>query len=94
MLEDSLRTAVETYNRYREPMATATLLEYSSRRFRVRFEGPFCTTCCRDDYFDDLRYELEEQGVPLEAVDVESIARTGLERFDVTFVVGTVDRRG
>lgn len=87
VLEERLRTAVETYNRYREPMASATVVECSSRRFRVRFEGPFCTTCCRDDYFDDLRYELEEHGVPAASIGVDGIERTGREAFEVTFTV-------
>ena len=87
MLEDVLSEAVEVYNRYREPMASATLLESSARRFRVRFEGPFCTTCCRDDYVDDLRYELDDLGVPAEATTVEAIERTGLERYEASFTV-------
>lgn len=87
MLETVLSRAIETYNRYREPMASATLLETTDRRFRVRFDGPFCTTCCRDDYVDDLRYELDEFGVPADATTVERIERTGLERYEATFLV-------
>ena len=87
MFESTLSEAVERYNRYREPMASATLLEASARRFRVRFEGPFCTTCCRDDYVDDLRYELDALGVPAEAITVETLEQTGLERYEATFAV-------
>ena len=96
MLETTLPRAIETYNRYRGSVAQATVLETSSGAFRVRFEGSFCTTCCRDDYFDDLRYELTEHGVPVEAVEIEEIARTGRERFEVTFGVdrSTLERAG
>ena len=87
VLETTLLAAIETYNRYRGSVAQATVLETLPETFRVRFEGSFCTTCCRDDYFDDLRYELTEHGVPLEAVEIEEIARTGRERFEVIFGV-------
>ncbi|WIV66836.1 hypothetical protein [Natrialbaceae archaeon AArc-T1-2] len=87
VLEQRLRDAVETYNRYREPMARATVLERSGRRFRVEFEGPFCTTCCRDDYVDDLRYELDEHGVSADAVTIEEVERVGLETYEATMTV-------
>ncbi|MHC3438792.1 hypothetical protein ACYJ1Y_12010 [Natrialbaceae archaeon A-gly3] len=87
MLETTLPAAIETYNRYRGSVAQATALDVSPAGFRVQFEGSFCTTCCRDDYFDDLRYELAEHGVPVAAVEVEDIERTGRERFEVTFGV-------
>ncbi|WP_255190587.1 hypothetical protein [Natronobeatus ordinarius] len=87
MLEDTLSRAIDVYNRYREPMVSATLLETAGRRFRVRFAGPFCTTCCRDDYVDDLRYELDEFGVPAEAITVERLEQTGFERYEATFSV-------
>ena len=87
VLENTLPAAIESYNRYRGSVAQATVLETSPEAFRVRFEGSFCTTCCRDDYFDDLRYELTEYGVPVDAVGIEDIERTGRERFEVTFAI-------
>ena len=87
MLETALPRAIETYNRYRGSVARATVLDTAPETFRVGFEGSFCTTCCRDDYFDDLRYELAEHGVAVEAIEIEGIERTGRERFEVTFGV-------
>lgn len=82
-----LAEAIEAYNTYRSPMATATLLEQEDDWFRVRFEGPFCTTCCRDDYFEDLIYELHDLGVNIAPITVTAIEHTALETFIVEFAV-------
>lgn len=84
-VDETLGEAVRTYNEYRSPMATAELVERESEGFRVRFEGPFCTTCCRDDYFEDLIYELDALGVDIEPIEVTAIEQTGLETFRVDF---------
>jgi hypothetical protein len=83
--EDLLERAVETYNRYRGSVATATIRDVDADRALVRFEGSFCTTCCRDDYFEDLVYELVEFGVDASDVRVTEIRQVGLETFDVAF---------
>lgn len=83
-----LDEAIELYNEYRSPMARATLVDRTENAFQVRFEGPFCTTCCRDDYFEDLVYEFDELGVDIEPMRVQSIEQTGLETFVVDFAVG------
>lgn len=88
---DALATAIETYNEYRSPMATADLVGRDVSGFRVRFEGPFCRTCCRDDYFEDLVYELDELGVDIGPIAVERIEQTGATTFLVDFVVGSGD---
>lgn len=81
--------AVDTYNEYRSPMATAELLEHSQTRFVVRFTGPFSTTCCRDDYFADLIYELHELGVDTSCIAVDRIDRRGRETFVVTYGISS-----
>lgn len=86
-VNEVLHDVIETYNEYRSPMATAELVERGGDWFRVRFMGPFCTTCCRDDYFEDLIYELDEFGVDISPVTVTAIERTGLETFVVDFTV-------
>lgn len=82
---DTLERAIETYNEYRSPMATADLLEADRETFLVRFEGPFCRMCCDYDYFEDLRYELDEYGVDPETLEVADIEYVGEETFAVTF---------
>lgn len=90
----ALPRAVETYNEYRSHVATADLLAVDADGFRVRFEGPFCTTCCRDDYFEDLVYELDALGVDIDPVSVTGIEQTGLETFVVDFAVATAVESG
>lgn len=85
--EATLSEAIDLYNEYRGSMATATLLKATDRGFRVRFEGPFCRMCCRDTYFQDLRYDLEDCGVEPDRVRIEAIDRNGTDRFLVEYAV-------
>lgn len=81
-----LEEAVEAYNDYRSPMARAEPLDTDGDEFTVRFEGPFCTTsCCRDDYFEDLVYELDELGVDRARLSVTEIRQVDREAFEVTY---------
>lgn len=84
MLDDAIRE----YNSYRSPMATATLVSQTTDRFTVRFTGPFSTTCCRDDYFEDLIYELTEFGVDRSQLTVDTIHHEGLETFVIDYAIG------
>lgn len=83
--EEVLSAAIETYNEYRGSMATATLVDRTVEGFRVRFEGPFCRMCCDYDYFEDLLYELDDCGVDIDPVTIDSIDQTGPETFVVEF---------
>ena len=86
MVSSSVLTeAIETYNEYRSPMATATLVESSDASFVVRFEGPFCRMCCDYDYFEDLIYELAAFDVDPSRVAVDEITYAGGETYFVTF---------
>lgn len=86
MISSSVLTqAIETYNEYRSPMATATLVESTDAYFVVRFEGPFCRMCCDYDYFEDLLYELAAFDVDPSSVAVDEISYAGDETYVVTF---------
>lgn len=86
MVSSSVLTeAMETYNEYRSPMATAALVESADDSFVVRFEGPFCRMCCDYDYFEDLIYELQEFDVDSSSVAVADISYTGNETYVVEF---------
>ncbi|MFB6113954.1 MAG: hypothetical protein ABEJ58_07615 [Halodesulfurarchaeum sp.] len=82
---DVLSRAIETYNEYRSPMASATLVRTTEEEFVVRFEGPFTRMCCDYDYFEDLVYELQEVGIDSSSVAVESVSYTEPETFVVEF---------
>ena len=53
-----LQQAIAEYNRYREPEAKATLVEYSPSEFTVDFSGGFCRTCGYYDWLEDLQVLL------------------------------------
>ncbi len=91
MVSSSVLTeAIETYNEYRSPMATAALVESDADSFVVRFEGPFCRMCCDYDYVEDLIYELEAFGLDASSVAVVDIRYTGNETYLVEFASGSV----
>ncbi|MFU8869452.1 hypothetical protein [Natronococcus sp.] len=69
-------------------MATATVVGSTDDSFTVQFEGPFCRMCCDYDYFEDLRYELTEYGVAVDAIKIADITYRG----DETFLVEFADR--
>ena len=58
-----VRRAIDRYNRFRAPMARATLVGQNTGGYRIRFTGPFRRTCCPDEYLEDLRYEMDELGL-------------------------------
>jgi hypothetical protein len=59
-LLESILKAIETYNNYRSPEATAKFVEFSKNNLVIKFEGIFCQSCGVQDYFDDFIYELYE----------------------------------
>ena len=58
-LKDLVLRAIEVYNKYRSPEATAKLVEVEKDGFIIDFEGSFCMSCGVRDYFGDFIYELE-----------------------------------
>jgi hypothetical protein len=63
-----VEAAVEEFNKYRIPEAVAKIVEVNEDRSTIEFSGPFCVSCGVEDYFDDLRIELEKNiGEKIEA---------------------------
>ena len=58
-LKDLVLRAIEVYNKYRSPEATAKLVEVEKDGFIIDFKGSFCMSCGVRDYFEDFIYELE-----------------------------------
>jgi hypothetical protein len=58
-----IKGAIEEFNKYRSPEATAKLISNRERSFKIEFSGPFCRTCGFHDYFDDLLIFLENLGL-------------------------------
>ncbi|HZD44206.1 MAG TPA: hypothetical protein VE134_09145, partial [Methanomicrobiales archaeon] len=64
-IEETIISAIDAFNGYRNPWAKARLARRSNDAFWVEFSGCFCGTCSFYDYFEDLRHELEEGGLPV-----------------------------
>jgi len=78
--------AVEVYNRYRSPEATAKLLKLEEDGFTIEFEGSFCQSCGVQDYFEDFVYELEGLNSNVEA-EIREIEQTSPQSFMVRYMV-------
>jgi len=80
--------ALEHFNRYHSPEAVAELVSASSGGFSVRFCGPFVLSCCLDEYFEDLKYDLLRIAGEGVEVDVEEVRRLKGECFLVNYRLG------
>lgn len=58
-LENKIKSGIKSFNEIRSPEAKAKLLEFKGKKFFVKFFGHMCFTCGTYDYFDDLKFELE-----------------------------------
>lgn len=68
-----LQKVIEEYNELRSPYAKASLEKIKKNYFTVEFEGHFCESCCMDEYFLDLVYELDAEGVQAEFIEFQFI---------------------
>ncbi|MCD6592439.1 MAG: hypothetical protein J7K78_05450 [Thaumarchaeota archaeon] len=59
-LLEMVEQAIERYNRYRSPEASARLVKAEGDRVIVEFSGSFCRSCGVYDWLEDLVYELKE----------------------------------
>jgi len=85
-LNDLLLRAIEVYNRYRSPEATAKLVGMEKDRFILEFEGPFCQSCGVNDYFEDFIHELETVSRAFR-VEVKETESAGPQSFRVRYGV-------
>ena len=83
-LNDAVLRAIEVYNRYRSPEATARLVAVEKDGFVIDFEGSFCASCGVRDYFEDFIYELETINKQFR-VELTETKPTGPQRFRVRY---------
>jgi hypothetical protein len=85
-LNDLVLRAIEVYNRYRSPEATAKLVGMEKDGFIIEFKGPFCQSCGVNDYFEDFIHELEDISGAFR-VEVKATELTGPQSFRVRYGV-------
>jgi hypothetical protein len=56
---NAVSRAIEAYNHYRSPEATAKIVKIEKDKLIIDFEGSFCKTCGVYDYLEDFIYELQ-----------------------------------
>jgi hypothetical protein len=83
-LKDLVLRAIEVYNRYRSPEATAKLVEVEKDGFIIEFDGTFCLSCGAQDYFEDFICELEDISRTFR-VEVKETEPTGPQSFRVCY---------
>jgi hypothetical protein len=85
-LNDLVSRAIEVYNRYRSPEATAKLVGMEKDGFIIEFEEPFCQSCGVNDYFEDFIHELETMSKSFR-VEVKETEPAGPQSFRVRYDV-------
>ncbi len=85
-LEQSILKAIEEYNKYRSPEATAKLIEIQKHEFVVEFEGAFCSSCGVQDYIEDFIYELEDITKDFR-VEIIKTEPTDTRHFQVHYII-------
>ncbi len=66
--------AVEQYNKYRSPEATAEIVSVRDDVVEIDFRGPFCYTCGVLDWIEDLIYEALDLGLKLKIINIKDVS--------------------
>jgi hypothetical protein len=85
-LNELVLKAIEVYNRYRSPEATAKLVSVEEDSLVIEFEGAFCLSCGVRDYFEDFICELEDLNSNIR-VEIKETDQSGPQSFRVCYVV-------
>ena len=86
-LDDLVSRAIEVYNRYRSPEATAKLVKAEKDSLILEFWGPFCQSCGVNTYFEDFIYELEGIYRRSLRAEIKEIEPAGPQRFRVHYCI-------
>jgi hypothetical protein len=85
-LSELVLRAIEVYNMYRSPEATAKLVGMKKDGFVIEFDGAFCISCGVRDYFEDFIYDLEDLNRNVR-VEIKETEQAGPQSFKVKYVV-------
>ncbi len=66
-----VKEAIDFYNKYRSPEATAKLLTYNPPYIKILFEGSYTCTCGINDWIEDFVYLSKNVGLEVELVSIE-----------------------
>ena len=81
-LKKIIEKTIEDYNKYRAPEITARLISIDNSSFRIKLKV-HCHTCGFYDYFDDLRFLLEENNVKTKIIKIDEIDESAVVKFSI-----------
>lgn len=70
-LRKAVERAIEEYNKYRSPEATARLVKLENGEVVIVFEGSFCETCGVNEWVVDMEYVMKDLGIDAELRTIE-----------------------
>ena len=70
---DKIAYCIDEFNKYRSPEAHAEMLAFDGNKITVRFTGHFCKRCGFYDYFDDLKFIFENNGIPIANMNISEV---------------------
>lgn len=62
--------AINLYNKYRSPEASAELVNIRGNTITIRFKGTFCETCGINDWIEDFVYVTKNLGINTEIIKI------------------------
>lgn len=75
-------SAIEKYNKYHSPEATAKFVKYGKNFIVIGFSGTFNIGHCISDWFDDFKIELEKKRLKVNIVNIKEKDDSQLVKFD------------
>ncbi len=70
-MRKAVEKAIEEYNKYRSPEATAKLVKLENGEAMIVFEGSFCETCGVNEWIADMEYVMKDLGIDAELEAIE-----------------------
>lgn len=82
-VKEKTQKAIEEFNKYRAPEATAKLISINERTLNIEFTGPFCRACGFNDYFDDLVVFAEELDLKIRIAEINEMENGAMVKFEI-----------
>ena len=84
-MSKTIEEAVEAYNRFRSPEATASIVRMEGSELVIDFQGSFCATCGVYDWLDDFIFEI--QNIEFFDLKINRIVHLGLDKIRVQYTL-------
>ncbi len=79
----NISLAIDEYNKYHSPEATAKFIRLNKSSAVVKFTGPFCRSCGASDWIDDFKIELEKKRIKVDISNIKEKDDSYLVKFNL-----------